>query len=412
MAGRPKHRARVAAALARGEPPPVNPRSRDPRAAAERELERQCLKGLVGGFGSVRCKRRGCKRWSVWELDVCTSHGGLDPGRLEELRDRLGSFVDYLDPNKLLVRAHQIIDADIGMLLDDAGKVLPVSEWPRDVFPAIASVKVVNWNADPADSKTESAVEIRQVAARAQRRNSWTSCARGWFALGRRRTARPPPLRVPALREGLLSREAGVAFRIRRWRGPARSGDRRRLGDPRASTRRPRSSGGGLPVTPPRSVPADPPVPAIPSVPMTGWTRDEQEALLEALRARRLAQIRRGGADPGRRGSSATPGVPVVRRELGEPLAGDRSPALNDSWSGKGDRLSRPWPEGGAVWPWTLARRRGCGEPPRMPPGQPSSARSTRSTERGLGANSPPPLYPWRRAFDRGSAGSTGASAP
>lgn len=130
MAGRPKHRARVAAALARGEPPPANPRARDPEVSVARELEKRRLKALVGGFGSVRCERRGCKRWSVWGLDVCTAHGGLDPGRLEELRDHLGSFVQFLDPNKLLVRAHQIIDADMGMLLDSAGKFLPVAEWP------------------------------------------------------------------------------------------------------------------------------------------------------------------------------------------------------------------------------------------------------------------------------------------
>ncbi|MCY4506405.1 MAG: hypothetical protein OXG35_05540, partial [Acidobacteria bacterium] len=88
MAGRRRFRARVAAPIARGEPPPRPTRSRDPEAAIAREIERQRLKTLVGGLGSVRCVAkaeggRKCKKWSVWGLDVCTRHGGLDPERLQ-----------------------------------------------------------------------------------------------------------------------------------------------------------------------------------------------------------------------------------------------------------------------------------------------------------------------------------------
>ena len=38
-----------------------------------------------------------------------------------------------------------------------------MADWPPEVFPAIASVKVLNYNADPSDGKTEKVVEIRLV---------------------------------------------------------------------------------------------------------------------------------------------------------------------------------------------------------------------------------------------------------
>lgn len=168
MAGRPKHRARVAAAVARGEPPPPKPQASDPAASAALEAEKQRLRELTGHFSKVRCTHRHpngrrCKSWSVWGLDVCIQHGGMDPKRHEELKERLGIFAEMLDPKKLIVRAHQIIDADLGMITDEAGKFLPFKEWPREILPAIQSIKILNWNADPHDGKTECVVEVRLV---------------------------------------------------------------------------------------------------------------------------------------------------------------------------------------------------------------------------------------------------------
>ena len=168
MAGRPKHRARVAKALAEGKAPPANPHARNPALSVEHAEERARLERLIrppSGFTSGRCTEKtgagkACPNSAVWGLEVCVRHGGLDPKRQEELRERIGAMVEYLDPRKLLIRGHQILDAHMGMLMDDAGKFLPVRDWPPEVLPAIRSVKVLNWNADPNDGKTESVVEV------------------------------------------------------------------------------------------------------------------------------------------------------------------------------------------------------------------------------------------------------------
>ena len=99
----------------------------------------------------------------MWGLDRCIMHGGLGKEGLEQLRENLKQMVEYIDPNFLLVRGHQILAASLANIIDDAGRYKPVSEWPPEVWPAIASVKVLNWNADPKDGKTEQVVEVRLV---------------------------------------------------------------------------------------------------------------------------------------------------------------------------------------------------------------------------------------------------------
>ena len=85
------------------------------------------------------------------------------------MRERIGALVDYLDPRKLLIRGHQILDAHWGMILDEEGKYLPVKDWPPEVFPALKSVKILHYNADPSDGKTEQAVEVSSWTRRATR---------------------------------------------------------------------------------------------------------------------------------------------------------------------------------------------------------------------------------------------------
>ncbi len=175
MAGRPKHRARVAAALAKGEPPPPNPRSSSPAQSAEHAAERVRLQKLLcppSGFTVNRCKaklksgkRRGedCGAPTVWGLDVCVKHGGLAPERQAELRKRIGMLLDFLDPRKLLIKAHQIIDAHLGMITEAPGKFLPVSKWPDEIWPTIRSIKILNFNTDGSDGKTECVVDVQLV---------------------------------------------------------------------------------------------------------------------------------------------------------------------------------------------------------------------------------------------------------
>ena len=169
MAGRPKHRARVAAALAEGREPPTLKRT---RTAKPHTAERKRLHTLVGtsaGFRAKRCTHvyettgNGCVHMAVWGLDRCVMHGGLDDEAHAELRTRLGKMVEYIDPKFLLVRGEQILHANLSMIIDDAGHFKPVSEWPPEVWSAIRSVKVLNWNADPSDGKTEEVVEIKLV---------------------------------------------------------------------------------------------------------------------------------------------------------------------------------------------------------------------------------------------------------
>ncbi len=165
MAGRPKHRAAVAAALAAGEIPPKPARSRRQPITEERK-RLHALVSTPSGFRSMRCTYvhdtgTTCTHAAVWGLDRCIRHGGLGKRGQTELRKRLGKMVEFIDPNFLLVRGHQILAADLGMIIDDAGSFLPVKDWPPEVWPAIASVKVLDYNANPADGKTEKVVEIR-----------------------------------------------------------------------------------------------------------------------------------------------------------------------------------------------------------------------------------------------------------
>ena len=171
MAGRPKHRARVLAALARGERPPTSPAAANPERTRELAEERARLEKLVSsphGFENIRCTERvkrgnrtkNCPNWAVWGLDKCIKHGGLSPELLEERKARLAQMVEFIDPNELLVIGRQILHADLWMCLDAKGKFLPVADWPPEVRAAIKSVKVVNFNADPTDGKTEEVVEI------------------------------------------------------------------------------------------------------------------------------------------------------------------------------------------------------------------------------------------------------------
>ena len=176
VAGRPKHRARVVAALARGEPPPLNLRSRTRALTVPEAAEKERLKCLIeppSGFVTSRCtyrfksrgKRQGqqCKNSAVWGLDVCVKHGGLSPGKQEELRERLGAMIEFLDPRKLLVLGHQVLDAHVGMISDPdvPGKFLPAKDWPPEIWPAIKSVKILNYNAESGDGKPECVVEVQ-----------------------------------------------------------------------------------------------------------------------------------------------------------------------------------------------------------------------------------------------------------
>lgn len=158
----------MAAALAAGEVPPPPKRSGQHPITEERK-RLHALVGTPAGFRAIRCtyvcesSGNQCRHTAVWGLDRCVQHGGMDDEAHAELRERLGKMVDYIDPKFLLVRGQQVLAANLSHVLHDAGEFKPPKEWPPEVWPAIASLKILNWNADPGDGKTEKVVEVRLV---------------------------------------------------------------------------------------------------------------------------------------------------------------------------------------------------------------------------------------------------------
>lgn len=76
----------------------------------------------------------------------------------QRIRDMLA---EAIDPDRSLREAARIAYSDIGELFDDAGRMLPIKQWPEDIRRAVASMEVVRGNVDQGDGKFDDVVKIK-----------------------------------------------------------------------------------------------------------------------------------------------------------------------------------------------------------------------------------------------------------
>lgn len=122
----------------------------------------------VGFLPATRCVAHStqtglpCKNWAIRGGTVCRKHGG-SVGRVkakaaERVRDALAMAID---PERVLREVGRLAFSDIRELFDDAGKLLPVKQWPEDIARAVKSVEVVRGNVDKGDGKYDEVVKIQ-----------------------------------------------------------------------------------------------------------------------------------------------------------------------------------------------------------------------------------------------------------
>ena len=122
----------------------------------------------LGVLRAGRCrahqKRNGarCANKAVLGSTVCRFHGGATPQAMAMAKKRMAAYIGHLiDPHQVLYELACIAYADIRLLYDDMGQILPVADWPADVAVAVASTKTLKMNLDATDGEQNTVVEVK-----------------------------------------------------------------------------------------------------------------------------------------------------------------------------------------------------------------------------------------------------------
>jgi hypothetical protein len=89
---------------------------------------------------------------------VCRTHGGSAPQVRRKAAERLA---DLIDPDRALREAARLAYSDIRQLFDDAGRILPIRDWPDSIAAAVSSIEVVRRNLTVGDGTQEQVHKIR-----------------------------------------------------------------------------------------------------------------------------------------------------------------------------------------------------------------------------------------------------------
>ena len=122
----------------------------------------------LGVMRAGRCKahlkRNGaqCGNKAVLGTTVCRFHGGATPQAMAMAKKRMAAYIGHLvDPDQVLYELACIAYADIRLLYDDMGQILPVTDWPAEVALAVASTKTLKMNLDATDGEQQTVVEVK-----------------------------------------------------------------------------------------------------------------------------------------------------------------------------------------------------------------------------------------------------------
>ena len=103
-----------------------------------------------------------CKSKPILGGFVCRKHGGLAPQVKAKAAQRIKDMLaDAIDPDRALREAARVAYSNIQDLFDEHGQLRPMKDWPPDVAPVVASVKVARANLDKGDGKFDDVVEIK-----------------------------------------------------------------------------------------------------------------------------------------------------------------------------------------------------------------------------------------------------------
>jgi hypothetical protein len=100
-----------------------------------------------GDYGH-RTSRGPCKAYPIAGGRVCKRHGGASPQVRRKAAERLQ---DLIDPDRTLRELARIAFSDLRVLFDRNGNLLPVSDWPEEMAPAIKKIEIVKRNLDVGD---------------------------------------------------------------------------------------------------------------------------------------------------------------------------------------------------------------------------------------------------------------------
>lgn len=109
---------------------------------------------------AARSSRTGrpCQKPPIKGGTVCRTHGGSAPQVRRKAAERLA---DLIDPARALREAARLAYSDIRELFDDAGRILPIRDWPDDIAAAVSSIEVVRRNLTVGDGTQEQVHKIR-----------------------------------------------------------------------------------------------------------------------------------------------------------------------------------------------------------------------------------------------------------
>ena len=106
--------------------------------------------------------KRKCRNNPILGGAVCRKHGGGAPQVKAKAEQRVRDMLaDAIDPDRAMRETAAIAFANVEGIFTDSGNLRPMSEWPKELLAAVASVEVVKRNIYPDDDKIDDVIKVR-----------------------------------------------------------------------------------------------------------------------------------------------------------------------------------------------------------------------------------------------------------